>query len=138
MDNGPQRRDNEQRRMANDKDNANDSADDNENDNGDGNGNGNDNDNESAQRIMRCPITMTIASSDCRLPTADWRLRICGFRITQNTWPQLEAEVNVNTCATGQRTVNERKTVRGRERESKRGRGREKKNTEQATVAVII
>lgn len=76
MDNGPQRRDNEQRRMANDKDNANDSADDNENDNGDGNGNGNGNDNESAQRIMRCPITMTmtIASSDCRLPIEDLRV----------------------------------------------------------------
>lgn len=70
MDNGPQRRDNEQQRMANDKDNANDSADDNENDNG----NGNDNDNESAQRIMRCPITMTIASSDCRLTIEDLRV----------------------------------------------------------------
>lgn len=116
MDNGPQRRDNVQRRMANDKDNANDSADDNENDNGNGN------DNESAQRIMRRPIAMTIASSDCRLPTTDWRLRICGLRITQNTWPQLEAEVNVNTCATGRRTGNERKTVREGERESERGR----------------
>lgn len=69
MDNRPRRRDNEQRRMANDKDNANDSADDNENDNGNGNGNGNDN--ESAQRIMRCPITMTIASSDWRLAIGD-------------------------------------------------------------------
>lgn len=72
MDNEPQRRDNEQRRMANDKDNANDSADDNENEND--NGNDNDNGNESAQRIMRCPIMMTIASCDCRLPIAD-----CGF-----------------------------------------------------------
>lgn len=98
MDNGPQRRDNEQRRMGNDKDNANDSAVDNENDNGNDNGNDNDNGNESAQRIMRCPITMTIASCDCRLPIADLRC----FQITQNTWPQPEAEANVSTCATGQ------------------------------------
>lgn len=75
---------------------------------------------------------------DCqlRLPIADCRLPIAGFQITQNTWPQPEAEANVNTCATGQTTEDERKTMRKRDREG------EKDTVEQAgkflsAVAVI-